>query len=161
MKCLRNLLRSSFYRCGIGDSPMRRHWLSRPIRTLLLRCVVADREDEIEMRRFRSGEFIPGLASEPFSRDSGRLELLQCLRPGLSSWVAPGTIGFENSFSLMVQNCLSHNGSGRIPRAQEKYAVSQLHFYAFARVETVVQQSESQKAAFGLEARMNPLMNFL
>jgi hypothetical protein len=33
---------------GVGDTPMRRHGLSRPQRTDLVRCVIADRKDEIK-----------------------------------------------------------------------------------------------------------------
>ena len=37
--------------CRIGDAPMRRHRLARPLRAGFARCVVADREYKIELRR--------------------------------------------------------------------------------------------------------------
>src|ERR1700734_2535090 len=43
----------------IGDAPMRGHRLARPHRAGFRRRVVADGEDEIELRRARAGKFRP------------------------------------------------------------------------------------------------------
>src|SRR5258707_15876189 len=41
---------------GVGDTPMRRHGLPKPQRTDLIRCVIADCEDEIKRRGIRLRE---------------------------------------------------------------------------------------------------------
>jgi integrase len=43
----------------IGNTPVRRHRLPRPVRTLLLRGVVAYSKNEVELRRFRPRELVP------------------------------------------------------------------------------------------------------
>jgi hypothetical protein len=60
---------------GVGNTPMRRHGLPRPQRTDLIRCVIADCEDEILRGRIRLGELIPGLASGVFSAQTRVLDL--------------------------------------------------------------------------------------
>jgi hypothetical protein len=42
----------------VGDTPMRRHGLPRPQRTGLIRCVIADCEDEIKRGRIQRRELI-------------------------------------------------------------------------------------------------------
>jgi hypothetical protein len=62
---------------GVGDSPMRRHGLPRPQRTDLVRCVIADCEDEIKRGGIRLREFIPGLAREVLSAQTRVLDLAE------------------------------------------------------------------------------------
>src|SRR5277367_6223763 len=50
--------------CRVWNAPVRRHRLTRPDRADFLGCVVAHREDEIEMRRCRFGKLIPVLAAK-------------------------------------------------------------------------------------------------
>ena len=40
------------------------HWLTGPNRTNFFRCVVANCEDEVELRSIRRSELIPGLRPE-------------------------------------------------------------------------------------------------
>src|SRR3984957_13557148 len=50
-ECFFNLLKSACNSGRVGNAPMRRHRLAGPDRAYFLRGVIADREDEIELRR--------------------------------------------------------------------------------------------------------------
>src|SRR5690606_11548901 len=50
-------------RSGIGNSPVRRHWSTRPDRTAFPGRAVADRDDQIHRRRFGAFEFVPAFAA--------------------------------------------------------------------------------------------------
>ena len=61
--------------CRVGHTPVRRHRLPRPQRTDLIRCVIADGEDEIQRGGTRLRELIPGLAAEVLSAQTRVLDL--------------------------------------------------------------------------------------
>jgi hypothetical protein len=57
------------YRCRIRHAPVRGHRLPRPERTRLGGGLIVDRNHKVELRRVRSGEFFPALASQAVDRD--------------------------------------------------------------------------------------------
>src|SRR6266487_3562727 len=54
-------------RDGVGGAPMRGDWLSGPDRARFLGGVVADGEDEIELRTARLRKHVPAFAAQPRS----------------------------------------------------------------------------------------------
>src|SRR5215469_336125 len=114
----------TFERCGILDTPMRCHGLTRPYRASLPRCGVTDCENEVERRSTGDGELVPALASE--SGDIVPVLLKQTER----QWVhcelrmAPGAQCPETVSTQSIQDCLCHDAPGGVPCAEEEDAVS-------------------------------------
>jgi hypothetical protein len=63
-----NFLCTAANRGRVWNSPMSRQRMARPQRANLLRSVVTDREDEIDLRRVRLAELLPTLAPEIVGR---------------------------------------------------------------------------------------------
>src|SRR5260370_20438606 len=80
---------------GVGNAPMRRHGLTRPQWTDLIRCVVADCEDEIKRGGIRLRELIPGLAPEVLSTQTRVLDLAEGLGPHRTGRVTSRTVGAD------------------------------------------------------------------
>ena len=66
--------RRSLHGRRIGDAPMSRHRLTRPIGADFLRCVVADSEYKVKWRRVGPRELVPGLAAKTFACSCVRLQ---------------------------------------------------------------------------------------
>ena len=72
--------RFSLNRGRIGNSPVRRHWLSRPQRAGFFRSVVANRKDGMHRGSASPRKFIPAPTAQVVGRDAGLLQLLQGFR---------------------------------------------------------------------------------
>jgi hypothetical protein len=103
---------------------MRRHGLTRPQRTDLIRCVIADREDEIKRRGIRLRELIPGFAPEVLSAQTGVLDLAEGLWPHRTGRVTSGSVGGEGRQPFPVHDCLGHYRARRISCAEEQDVVT-------------------------------------
>src|SRR5262245_11700143 len=64
----------------IRDPPVRIHRVPGPDRAGLAGDVIAHREDEVELRRIRSGELVPALAAKPGRGQLGFSQHLQSER---------------------------------------------------------------------------------
>ena len=113
----------TFHGCWIGNPPVGGHRLSRPERALLLCGVIADREDEIKLRRVGRGEFIPRLAAQPLDGHSRHFNLAQGLRARSPRGMAARAVSSEPSFSPVVENRLGHDRPRRITGAEKKHIV--------------------------------------
>src|SRR5579863_4081600 len=59
-KGMRDLLRCALHAGWIGNAPVSRHGVTRPIGTAFSGGVIADGEDEVHLRCAGGGELIPG-----------------------------------------------------------------------------------------------------
>ena len=99
---------------GVGDSPMRRHGLTRPQRTHLVRCVITDCEDEIERGGIGLRKLLPGLAPEVLSAQTRVLDLAEGLGPNRTGRVTSGTVGGEGRHPFAVHDGLGHDRTSGI-----------------------------------------------
>ena len=107
----------------IGHAPVRRHWLSRPDGTDFIRRVVADRKDEVKLRRVRFGELIPGFAAKTCGAQIRRLDLLKCLRANDTRWMASGAVGGEVRTAFPIHDRFGHDRAGRVAGAEKQDVV--------------------------------------
>src|SRR5882762_3975228 len=114
-----DLLVRAFSLRGIGNAPMCRHWLSGPNGTHFLGGVVANGENEIHLRRSGLCELFPVLAAQAFHGQACQANQLESFRTHDSRRVASRAESCEKRPALTVENCLGHDGTSRIPRAQE------------------------------------------
>src|SRR5258708_17066478 len=106
---------------------MCRHWLAWPDGTHLLGRVVANGEDKVHLRRPGLCELFPVLASQTLRRQVCLLNQFERLRAHNSRRVTSRAVSCEEVLALTVENCLGHDGTRRIPRAQEQNVVVRLH----------------------------------
>src|SRR6266850_2383782 len=81
--------------------------------------VVADGENEIHLRRSGLCELLPVLAAQAFHGQACQANQLESFRTHDSRRVASRAESCEKRPALTVENCLGHDGTSRIPRAQE------------------------------------------
>src|SRR5579864_5751783 len=98
----------------IGAAPVRGHGLARPYRTDLLGGVVADGENEVQLRRARLGKLAPIFTTQSIHRNSRRLQLAKRLRPYGSRRVTSGTIRGESWAAFEIQDGFSHDRPRRV-----------------------------------------------
>ena len=72
----------------VGVAPVRRGRVAGPDGAHLARGAVADRDDEVHVRRARDGKLVPGLAAPPFRGHPGVLQHVQ--RQGVRLLAGPG-----------------------------------------------------------------------
>src|SRR5579872_3971930 len=75
---------------GIGDSPVSGHRLAGPDGADLLRGVVADGEDEVELGRIGARKFFPAFAAEIGSGKASGFDLLESFGAHFSGGKAAG-----------------------------------------------------------------------
>ena len=123
-KRARHFLFRSLHRCRVGNAPVRRHRLPRPVRALLLRRVVAHREDEIQLRRIRAAENsshdllrrpVVGNRADSICRSASGL--------GLPGGMAARAVRRELALALVVENRLGHDGPRRVAGAEKEDVV--------------------------------------
>lgn len=105
------LIRRSGYRCRIRDSPMGGHRMAGPDRADFVRCVVADGEDEIHVRRVGFCELIPGFATSVTGWNPDAFELFDGARIHLAGRMAAGAECVEAALSALVERCFGHDGA--------------------------------------------------
>src|SRR3954451_23910132 len=98
----------------IWNAPMRGHRLARPYRAGFTGCVVANRKDEIQLRRGGLREHAPGLRPVAGRVVTERLEQLQRVRVHLSLRLRSGAVGSEFSRADLLFSI----ASARIERAE-------------------------------------------
>jgi len=147
-KSLFDLLRRACHRRGIGDAPVGRHRLAGPHRADFLGCIVADRKDEIELRRAGPRELVPTLAAKAIGRKMRKFQLFQRLGPHGSCWLATSAKRNEIRPTLPIQNGFGHDGPRGVSGAEKQNVVA------------VVQGGDHDyRPAAGLRARMKALAN--
>jgi hypothetical protein len=92
----------AFDRGRVFDTPVACGRLARPDRTDFAGGVIADGDDEIEVRRRftirrRAGELIPALAAQAFGGQALLLQILDGVGIDLTVRLAAGTVGLETA----------------------------------------------------------------
>ena len=82
------VLLTAFRRDGVGDAPVGTDRVPRPDRAGLVRGVIADGYDEVELRRFRWRELVPAFAALRGGREFRLFQHLDGDRVNLASWCA-------------------------------------------------------------------------
>ena len=103
------------------------HRLSGPVRTLLLRGVVAYGEDEVELWSTRPRELVPRLAAKVSGRESCRFDLLKCFAPWLSGRMAARAVSRELALAFVVQDCFGHDRTRGVAGAEEENVIVSGH----------------------------------
>jgi hypothetical protein len=101
-KCPFNLFRRSRHQRRVRHTPMRGRRLTRPDGAHFLHGVVADRKNEVQLRRPGSGKFAPILAPQTLCRKMRDFELTQCLGSRRTGWTTARTIGRERRLTLPI-----------------------------------------------------------
>src|SRR5579862_4577999 len=115
--------RLAAFRCGgIGHAPMGADRSSGPDRAGFAGRVVTHRDDEIERRRARPGEFAPRFRPEPVGRITETLEQRQGMRVDLAGWRRAGGVGDELPLSQPVHDRFREDRPRRISGAEEEDA---------------------------------------
>ena len=96
---------------GVRDRPMRCYWLPRPDRTRLCSCVIADRENEIELWGVRTGKFASALGTKATHVEVQSAQKVECVRMDLTLRLPSRREGIELTTPNAMQNGLSHDGS--------------------------------------------------
>src|SRR5262245_21216247 len=112
---------------------MRGHRLTGPQGAHFPCCAIADRKDEIKWRGTRSGELVPVLAPQPFSRKVIPRHCLERQRMHGAPGVTSGAECTESAFAEMIQQHFRHDAAGGVASAEKQHvegAVS-LHWYQF------------------------------
>src|SRR5579864_1069873 len=112
---------------GIGNSPMRRHWLAGPDWTSLLGCRIAECEHEVHSWCSVSRKFAPALAAKSFRRNPRGLQLAYRERMDDAMRMASRAVRGKPRLSFVVQDSFGENRSRTIPCAQEKHIVVSGH----------------------------------
>jgi len=94
---------------GVGDAPMRRHWLSRPHRTCFTRRVVANGKNKIERRRAGLCEFVPRFGAKAGRIITKTMQQLNRVRIDLSLGLTSGAVGPEFPLPDLVQDRFCKN----------------------------------------------------
>ena len=96
--------------------------MAGPDRTDFAGGVVADGDDQVHLRRVRTGELVPALAVQAVGADADRLQRLQTQRVGLlvGARTAAGGVGLEAATTDVVQCRLGQDAARRIVRAEEE-----------------------------------------
>ena len=122
-KCRHFLHIAAFDRCGIWNTPVRRHRLTRPVWAHFASGVVTDRYYEIQVRAIRPCKLIPALAAQAFGRER------QLLQKAKSNWidaaigVASRAESTKTPLTELIDDGLSENAARRVPRAQKEHVV--------------------------------------
>ena len=95
-------------RGGVARYPNAPSSADQATKTDLIRCVIADCEDEIKRGRIRLREFITGLAPEVLSAQTRVLDLAESLWPHRTGRVTSGTVGGEGRHPFPVHDCFRH-----------------------------------------------------
>jgi hypothetical protein len=123
LKCLRDFNLAAGYSGGIRDTPMRRRRFSRPYRTGFACGIVANRKDEIELRRIGLCELIPRLLIIIRCVVAEPLQELDRARIHLPFRLAAGAIGVKLVTADIAQNSFGHDGTRGVARAKKKHIV--------------------------------------
>ena len=122
-----DLLRRAFDGGRIGDAPVGGCGVSGPVGTDFVCGVVADGDDEVELRRSGLGEFVSRLAARTFDRDADGFELCQRFRPNCARGVAARAVGHEAAVALMVEDRLREDGARGVSGAKEENVIGLGH----------------------------------
>src|ERR1039458_8584492 len=90
--CPFNLFGAALDGYRVGYAPMCGHGLSRPDWANLFGRFIADRKDEIQLRRIRSREFFPGLTPKIRRVKPRNFYLFDSLGPHHTRWMASRAI---------------------------------------------------------------------
>ena len=107
----------------IGNAPMGGCRAAGPDRAGLAGGVVADREDEIHLRRVRAGELVPALRTELADVVAEVRKQAEGVRIDRAARMAAGRIGLEAALALTVEDRLGHDRAGRIAGTDEQNIV--------------------------------------
>src|SRR5690242_4363886 len=102
---------------------MRSHRLPWPIGTDLARRVVTNREHEIQWGRAQSGEFVPALAAQVFSRQIHFLQQLQCDRVYRAFGMAARAEAAKAALPPLIDQGFRDDAACRVAGAEEQYVV--------------------------------------
>ena len=118
----------------VFKAPMSDGGMTRPDRTGFTLGPVADGDDKIEMRRFRPDELIPTLAPQCSSPIALARQKLERQRVRGTRWVASRAVGLKPTRTVSVQQRFGQQTAGRVPCAQEKYAIKGFRAVFFAHI---------------------------
>src|SRR5688572_11744116 len=99
---------------------MSSHGLTRPDRAGLASRLVADGEDEIQVRRTRGCELIPWLATQTLGRNPVLSQQFECQWMNFPGGEAPCAVSGEMPASQLVQDALRHDAARGVSRAQKQ-----------------------------------------
>lgn len=102
---------ASFKGRGVGDSPVRGDWLTRPHWALLGSRLVADRENEIEAGAVRRSELVPAFRAQIFGCIVQLVQQLERQRMHGAFGMASGAVSFELSPAPPSDRALGHDAA--------------------------------------------------
>src|SRR5262249_31584468 len=104
----------------VGNAPVCRHGMPRPHRAGLARRLIADRDDEIHLRRIRLGELVPAPAAQTLSPQAESGQEIKRQRMNGPFGKAAGAEAPEAALPPMVHQRLRENAARGIAGAEEK-----------------------------------------
>ena len=110
----------AFDRCRVFDAPMRGHRLSRPDGTCFACRAVANREDEIHLRRIRRCELIPVFRAQALGWIAVGFERLERERIDRALRMAPRREGVEAPRSQFAKDAFREDRAGAVAGAEKE-----------------------------------------